>query len=90
MTFQQIAQELKVDPKILEHDSLKTYFKHELKIVEAQLFSLATKYGIKTIEEFNRAVEQGKFREKETFEDYFAYDNLEAQKKRFLRILESL
>jgi hypothetical protein len=90
MTYQQIANELKVDPKTLEHDSLKTYFEHELKIIEAELFSLAAKYGVKTIEEFNRAVEKGRFREKEAFEDYFAFDNLESRKKKVSRVLESL
>ncbi len=90
MTFQQIAEELQLDPKTLEHDSLKTYFEHELKIIESELFSLATKYGIKTIEEFNQAVEKGKFKESEAFEDYFQFDNLEAKKKKVLKILDSL
>ena len=81
MTYQQIAEELKVSPKTLEHDSLKTYFEHELKMVESQLFSLATKYDVKTIEEFNQAIEKGKFKEKDAFEEYFEFDNLQAKKK---------
>lgn len=64
--------------------------KHKLKVIESELFLLAKKYGVNSVFEFDRMVKEGKFHEEDTFEDYFTFDNLEAERDLIMNHLEKL
>lgn len=88
MTVKEIARELQVRPKILEQESMKVYLEQKLRLIESELFELTYKYGVKNIEEFDKKIKEGKFHEQNSFEDFFEFDNLEAERDRILAILE--
>jgi len=69
---------------------LQAYLEARRRQVEAQLFLLATKHGVRTVQEFDAAIQQGKIREAEGFEDFFALDHLEAERDKILEALNSL
>jgi hypothetical protein len=69
---------------------LQAYLEARRRQVEAQLFQLATKHGVRTVQEFDAAVQEGKIREAEGFEDFFAFDQLEAERDKILEALNSL
>ncbi len=77
-------------PKELLKESLKTYLEKRLSKVEADIFLLAKKYGVKDVFELDAKVKEGFFTEKEAYEDYFTLDNLEAERDKIKKYLEKL
>ncbi len=90
MNLEYLAEELHMKPETLLKESIEIFLKRKLKVIESELFLLAKKYGVSSIAEFDKMVKEGKFHEKHTFEDYFKFDNLEAERDRVLNHLEKL
>jgi hypothetical protein len=85
-----VAKEFKMKPKELLKESLKTYLEKRLSKVEADIFLLAKKYGVKDVFEFDSKVKEGFIRESDGYEDYFAFDNFEAEREKIKKFLEKL
>jgi hypothetical protein len=90
MDIEYLAKDLHMKPEALLKESIEVFLKHKLKMIESELFLLAKEYGVSTITELDIMVKEGKFHEKDTFEDYFKFDNLEAEKDRISNHLEKL
>jgi hypothetical protein len=85
-----VAKEFNIKPKELLKESLKTYLEKRLSKVEADIFLLAKKYGVKDVFELDSKVKEGLFSEKETYEDYFVFNNLAAEREKIKKYLEKL
>ncbi len=90
MNLQQISKELNVPKTILEQESIKIFLEKKLNIIEVKLFTLSKKYGINNIFDFDKAIKEGKFHEKDSFDNYFEFDNLEAERKKVISLLGKL
>lgn len=77
-------------PDELMKESLETFLRHRLKIIESELFLLAKRYGVRDVQELDRMIQEGRFHEQEAFEDYFKFDNLEAERDLLLEHLQKL
>jgi hypothetical protein len=88
--IQEIAKRLNTTPQDLQRESLKLYLAQKLRVIESELYELGVKYGVKTVAELDNLVKQGKLHEDTTFEDYFKFDNLEAERDKILEILGNL
>lgn len=88
--YESIALRLRLSPRELERESLRLFLRHQLRRIESQLLSLAHRYGVHTVTEFDRLVQSGQVHEAEAFEDYFEFDNLEAERDTLLEALEEL
>lgn len=88
--LEEISKELNVKLDELIKIGLRTYFEKKLSSIESELFLLAKKYGIKNVFEFDEAIKQGKFHEDSSFEDYFKFDNLEAEREKILKYMEKI
>lgn len=88
--IEQIAKDLRMKPEALMRESLKTLLKQKLKIVEAELFLLAKRYGVNDVFEFDKMVKEGKLHEEESFDDYFKFDNLEAERDLLLAYVDKV
>ena len=75
-----VAKELHMKPKELLKESLRTYLEKRLSKVEADIFLLVKKYGVKDVFELDAKVKEGFLSEKEAYEDYFVFDGLEAER----------
>jgi len=84
------AKEFHMKPKELLKESLRTYLEKRLSKVESDIFLLAKKYGVKDVFELDSKIKEGFFTEKETYEDYFVFDNLEAEREKIKNLLEKL
>ena len=84
------AEAFEVPPESLLHDSLQEYFKQQLVNVEADIFLLAKKYGIKDVFELDARVQEGIIHEAEAHDDYFRLDHLESKRDKIKQILEQL
>lgn len=90
MLTQQIANELDVNINKLERESLELYLRQKLREIDVQLFAFAKKYGVSNILEFDELVKRGKVHEESSFEDFFEFDNLEADRDKLIELLEKL
>jgi hypothetical protein len=90
MLTEAVARKLGIEPRDLERESLQAYLEARRRQVEAQLFLLGTKHGVRTVQELDAAIQEGKIREAEGFEDFFALDHLEAERDKILEALNSL
>ncbi len=85
-----VAKEFNMKPKELLKESLKTYLEKRLSKVESDIFLLAKKYGVKSVFELDSKVKEGLFAEKDSYDDYFVFDNLEAEREKIRKYLEKL
>jgi len=85
-----VAKELHMKPNELLKESLKTYLEKRLSKIEADIFLFAKKYGVKDVFELDAKIRKGVFSEKDSYEDYFIFDNLEAESEKIKKFLEKL
>jgi hypothetical protein len=85
-----VAKELHMNPKELLKESLKAYLEKRLSKIEADIFLIAKRYGVKNVFELDAKVKKGFISEKEAYDDYFALDNLEAESEKIKKFLEKL
>ncbi len=85
-----LAKDLHMKPEALLKESIGIFLERKLKIIESELFLLSKKYGISNVFEFDNMVQAGRFHEEDTFEDYFTFDNLEAERDLIINHLEKL
>jgi len=85
-----LAKDLHMKPETLLKESIGIYLERKLKIIESELFLLSKKYGVSNVFEFDNMVQAGRFHEEDTFEDYFMFDNLEAERDLIINHLEKL
>jgi hypothetical protein len=90
MLVEQFANRLKTNPEQLERESLRFYLNHQLRVIETELFALARRYGVKTVFELDKAIQDGKFNETQAFEEYFRFDSLEDERDTLRGLLEQL
>ena len=90
IVLKQLAHDLHMKPEELLKQGIETFLRRKLKMIESELFLLAKKYGVSDIFEFDKMVKEGKFHERDVFEEYFKFDNLEAERDLILEHLEKI
>ncbi len=85
-----VARAFQISPHSLLRESLRTYLKQKLNLVESEMFILAKKYGVQNVFELDARVQQGLFHEEDTSEDYFRMDYLEAERDKVKNLLDTL
>jgi len=90
IALEQLAKDLHMKPEELMKESIETFLRRKLRIIETELFLLAKKYGVSDVFEFDRMIREGRFHEEDAFEDYFKFDNIEAEKDLILEHLKKI
>jgi len=85
-----VAKELDMKPKELLKESLKSYLNQRLSRIESELFLIAKRYGVKDVLDLDWKLKEGIVTEREAYEDYFALDNLDAEREKIKKFLEKL
>jgi hypothetical protein len=85
-----LAKDLHMKPETLLKESIETFLKRKLKVIESELFLLVKKYGVTSVFELDRMIQKGRFHEEDAFEDFFTFDNLEAERDLLINHLEKL
>ena len=81
---------LKITQEELERESLKTYLHIRLKRCESELFNLARRYGVSSIEDFEDEYKRGTIKEEITWEDFFRLDHLEAERESLIKAVGAI
>ncbi len=85
-----VAKEFQIKPKDLLKESLRTYLEKKLARVEADIFLLAKKYGVRDVFQLDSKIKEGLLSEKDSYDDYFVFDNLEAEQDKIKKFLEKI
>ena len=91
MTIASIAQKLNMSIRVLEKESIKSFLNRELHLAEIELFNLSVKYGAKNIKDLQQKIKDGEIPEtRNSVEDFFNFDHMEAKKDKLKKILQNL
>jgi hypothetical protein len=88
--LEEIANDLRVNKEALAKDSLKLFLQRELLDVEAQMFKITTRHGIKSVVEFDEQLTAGKVHEEDVLDDFMELDHLEARRDELLRAMNKI
>jgi hypothetical protein len=88
--LEEIANELRVNKDVLAKDSLKLFLQRELLDVEAQMFKITHRHGIKSVFEFDEQLKAGKVREEDIMDDFMELDHLEVRRDEVLRAMKKI
>lgn len=91
MSIATIATKLNIPINVVRKESMQDFLERKLLAIETELFSMANKYGVKSISQLDEQIKKGKLHETpETREDFFEFDNLEAKRNAINNLLFSL
>lgn len=85
-----VAKELHMKPDELLKESLKAYLELRLSKIEAGCYLIAKKHGVKDVFEMDKKAQTGGITERDSYDDYFILDNLEAERDSIKKALEEL
>lgn len=85
-----IAKEFHLNPNELLNKSLRLYLHQKLAKIESDIFLIAKKYGVKDVFELDSKAREGFVSEEDAYDDYFALDNLEAEREKVKKLLEKV
>ncbi|MFQ6056701.1 MAG: hypothetical protein ACE5J3_12050, partial [Methanosarcinales archaeon] len=89
-TLTKISKEIGINENILLKESLKAYIRSELRKIEIDLISLYHKYGIKSIMDLEKLIENGEVNESDVFNDLTKIDYLESKMDKLKKLLMSI
>lgn len=85
-----VAKEFHMSPDEIISESLKIYLHQKLAKIEADIFLIAKRHGVKDVFELDSKVKSGFISEQNAYDDYFTLDNLEAEKEKIKKLLEKV
>ena len=85
-----VAKEFHLSPDEIISESLKIYLHQRLAKIEADIFLIAKRHGVKDVFELDSKVKSGFISEQNAYDDYFALDNLEAEREKIKKLLEKV
>jgi len=83
------AKSLEMNPDDLLRESLKLFIDQKLSAIEAEIFSIAKKHGVKDVFELDERIGKGLVSEDEAYDDYFQLDYLEAERQKLKHAVEN-
>ena len=88
--LEQVANDLKVEKEVLARNSLGVFLRKELNDVEAEMFKITARHGIKTVTEFDKLLKDGKVLEEDVIDDFMELDYFESRREELLNALEKI
>jgi len=86
--FEEAAKVLNMNREGLQRVSLKTFLEKELRNVEAEIYKIAAKHGIKSVLELDEKLKKGEITEEDILDDFMELDYLESKRDDLLKAME--
>ena len=90
ITLHKISKEMGIKEDEIITGGIRAYIRSELGKIEAQLYSLHRKYGIKSTADLEHKIEKGTVVESDVFEDLTRIDYLENKKGKLQEFIRTL
>ncbi|MGB3460097.1 MAG: hypothetical protein WBB08_12580 [Halobacteriota archaeon] len=85
--IEEVAKSLSMNREKLERESLKTYLEKELRNIEAEIYKIGAKHGIRSIFELDEKLKRGTITEDEMRDDFMELDYLESKRDDLLKAM---
>ncbi|MEE9145884.1 MAG: hypothetical protein V3U27_00600 [Candidatus Tectomicrobia bacterium] len=85
-----VAKELRMAEDDLLRQGLRSFLKHQLRVVKAEIFTLSGRYGVSSVEEMEARYRDGTLEEADSWQDLQRLDHLEYKRDGLLKLCESL
>ncbi|MQL51990.1 hypothetical protein GFC01_06860 [Desulfofundulus thermobenzoicus] len=85
-----LAEEFNLSRENVLEQGVKAFLEKQLRAVKAEIFKIAGKYGVVSVEEMEARYREGTFEEKETWADFQRLDHLEYRKEQLEKLLKEL
>jgi len=85
--IEEVAKSLSMNREKLERESLKTYLEKELRNIEAEIYKIGAKHGIRSIFELDEKLKRGTITEEEMRDDFMELDYLESKRDDLLKAM---
>jgi hypothetical protein len=86
----EIADVLNMDRDALVLESIKAFLEKELRSVEARIYKIGAKHGVKSLIELDDKLKKGLIKEEDILEDFQELDYLESRRDALLKAMKSL
>ena len=86
----EVASALKMDKDSLAKASVKAFLDKELRCVEAEIYEIGAKHGVKSISELDNKLKSGEAKEEDILEDFQDLDYLESRRDELLAAMKKL
>lgn len=84
-----LSREFSLSEDDIIKEGLRIFLERKLREIKSEIFRIAGKYKIKTIEEFDQLYKTGQVEEKDSWNDYQKLDHLEFKKEEIERLLQA-
>jgi len=88
--IEKAANEFNISPDVLLKESLESYLRQKSSKIESEMFLISKKYGIKDIFEMEQKILEGNISENVGYDDFFLFDNLQAEKEKTEKLLKEI
>jgi len=85
--IEEVVQALNMGWERLELESLKTFLEKELIGIEAKIYKIGTKHGIRSIFELDEKLKNGAITEEDMMDDFMELDYLESRRDDLLKAM---
>jgi len=85
-----VAQEMHIPESDLLRQGLRVLLERQLREVKAQMFEIAGRYGVSSVEEMEARYREGALEEADSWQDLQRLDHLEYKRDRLSQLLEAL
>ncbi len=82
LALNQVAQTLQLSPEKLWRESLRAYLSRQQRALQIDIADLQDRYGVATVNELARRIEQGEIYSHPAWEDLIEWENLLAHLQR--------
>lgn len=88
--FEDVAQVLHLSKEKLEIESISTFLQKELRNIEAEIYKIGSRHGIKSIFELDEKLKNGEIKEEDMMDDFMELDYLESRRDDMLKAMEKI
>jgi len=89
-SVEEAATMLHMEKEKLAEEGLKAYLRERFRGLKAEITAIYLRYGVSSIEELDKKINEGKWSESDTFDDFTRLDYLEGEKDKIKTVMEKL
>ncbi|MFV9677651.1 MAG: hypothetical protein ACNYVW_08380 [Methanosarcinales archaeon] len=89
-SVEEAATMLHMEKAELVEEGLKAYLKERLRGLKAEITAIYLRYGVSSIDELDKKINEGELSESATFDDFTMLDYLEGEKDKIKTIVEKI
>ena len=89
-TLEVLSKEFSLSKDVILKEGLKFFLERKLREIKTEIFRIAGKYKVSSIEELEELYKRGEVEEKDSWDDFQKLDHLEFKRDEIMKLLQEL